>query len=78
MMEMENMKESTILAMTGMVCLTILEAINMCVFGTDGTILTGIASLIAGLAGYQLKATVNQRAKSKQIQKEKTQGVAHA
>ena len=71
------MKESTILAVTGMVCLTVLEAINMCVLGTDGTILTGIASLIAGLAGYNIKATINQRAKSKQEQKEKTQGVAH-
>jgi len=71
------MKESTILAITGMVCLTALECVNMAVFGTDGTILTGIASLIAGLAGYHLKATVNQRARSKQEQKEKTQGVAH-
>jgi len=71
------MKESTILAVTGMVCLTILEVINMCVFGTDGTILTGIASLIAGLAGYNIRATVNQRAKSKQEQKEKAQGVDH-
>jgi len=71
------MKESTILAVTGMVCLTVLEAINMCVFGTDGTILTGIASLIAGLAGYHIKGTVNQRAKERKEKEKKTQGVAH-
>jgi len=71
------MKESTILAITGMVCLTALEVINMCVFGADGTILTGIASLIAGLAGYNIKASVNQRAKERKEKEQKTQGVAH-
>ena len=49
------MKDSTILALFGIAALTIIEV--ACLFrGVDHAVLAGIVTVIAGLAGYELKA----------------------
>jgi len=49
------MKDKTILAIVGIVCVTWLETLNLMFFKLDGVILTGIIAVISGLAGYKLK-----------------------
>lgn len=48
------MKEKTIIKLWAMSLIGGLEAVNMAVFGVDGTILAGVVAAIAGLAGYTI------------------------
>lgn len=47
------MKDRTLLALGGMICLTAI-AISMMYFKIDGVILTSIISTITGLSGYAI------------------------
>jgi len=46
------MKESTLIKITAIVSLTVLEIINMFTMKVDGNILLSIGAIIGGIAGY--------------------------
>jgi len=45
------MKERTLLAIVGIICVTWLETLNLIFYGVDGAILSTLIMAIAGLAG---------------------------
>jgi hypothetical protein len=49
------MEGETVISVTAIVCLTVLEAINLLTSRIDGAILVTISSIIAGIAGYEFK-----------------------
>jgi hypothetical protein len=48
------MNEGTLLKITAIVSLTILEALNIIFLRVDGAILSAVVGAIAGLAGYHI------------------------
>ena len=48
------MKESTLLKICAMICLCYLETLALVYLNIDGTILTTVIAVIAGLAGYEI------------------------
>lgn len=48
--------EEAFLTFVAMLCITILEALNMVFFGVDSTVLNAVVAVLAGLAGYKVKA----------------------
>lgn len=44
------MKDETLLLITAIICLTILEIVTICVLRIDGLILSGVVAAIVGLA----------------------------
>jgi hypothetical protein len=46
------MDDNTLVKITAILALTVLEIVNLVMFKVDGAILVTIASIIAGLAGY--------------------------
>ncbi len=51
-----NMQDKTGVAITAIVCLTVLEATNLLMKGPDGTILGIVIAVVAGLGGFILKS----------------------
>ena len=49
------MEDSTIKAVTGMLCITIIEAVALA-SGINGIMLSLVVIALAGIAGYELKA----------------------
>ena len=56
---MSPLNDTTILGVTGVVCITVLTSVAMYVTGHNGTILaagcTAIGAIIGGIAGYTYK-----------------------
>lgn len=50
------MQDQTIITMIAILCVTALAIANLCFTGTDGMIITTVASMIAGMAGYNVKS----------------------
>ncbi|MBT0160794.1 hypothetical protein G4O51_12510 [Candidatus Bathyarchaeota archaeon A05DMB-2] len=48
------MNDKTLLAIVGMLCITVLDLVFMLKFNIDGAVLVTIASIIAGVSGYKL------------------------
>lgn len=48
------MDDKTIIKLWAMSMIGGLEAVNMAVFGVDGTIFAGVVAALAGLAGYTI------------------------
>lgn len=44
----------TIKLVTALICITILEVVNLVYYGIDGAILVFIVSVLAGLVGYKI------------------------
>ncbi|MEM3407845.1 MAG: hypothetical protein QW076_06385 [Candidatus Anstonellales archaeon] len=57
------MNDKTLIIITAIVCLTILEIFNIIYFKIDGFILSLVIGSIAGLAGYNIKSLVNYYAR---------------
>jgi hypothetical protein len=51
------LEESTLVKITAIVMLGLIEVVNLLTFKYDGAILVTIASIIAGIAGYQIGFT---------------------
>jgi len=51
------LEESTLIKFTAIVMLGLIEIVNLFTFQYDGAILVSIASIIAGIAGYQIGYT---------------------
>jgi hypothetical protein len=49
------MEDSTIKALAGMACITILEGIALA-SGINGVLLASAVAVLAGIAGYEIKA----------------------
>jgi len=49
------MKDSTLIKITAIVSLTVLEIINMLTMKIDGNVLLTIGAIIGGIAGYSIK-----------------------
>jgi len=49
------MKDKTIVKVVAIVCLTVIWTVNALTFKVDGTLLTAIATIIGGIAGYTIK-----------------------
>lgn len=49
------MNDKTIISLVAIICLTILEAVNMAVFNIDGALFGLIIAGICGLAGYEIR-----------------------
>lgn len=47
------MKESTIVKLTAIACLTMLEIANIICMHVDGNVLLTIGAIIGGIAGYE-------------------------
>lgn len=54
------MSEEGFLAFIAMLCITILEALNLVFFGVDSTVLNFVIAVLAGLGGYKIKAAVEK------------------
>lgn len=54
---MRAVEDSTLIKMTAIVSLCIIEAVNLIIWKIDGALLVTIASLIAGIAGYEIGKT---------------------
>ena len=48
------MKDETILAVTGIAALTIIEVVAL-IHGINHSLLAGVTAIIAGLAGYEIR-----------------------
>lgn len=46
------MRDNAKLALAAMVCVTVLEIVNLATQGPDGTIAAAVVAVIAGLGGY--------------------------
>jgi hypothetical protein len=51
------LEESTLIKITAILMLGLIEVVNLLTFKYDGAILVTIASIIAGIAGYQIGLT---------------------
>jgi len=58
------MEDTTIIKITAIISLLILEIINMLTMKIDGNILLTIGALIGGLAGYEYRKTYEKRRKT--------------
>lgn len=47
------MKESTVIKVTAIIGLVVLEAVNLFTMRVDSNVLMGIAAIIGGIAGYE-------------------------
>lgn len=54
------MKESSIIKITAILALTVLEALNLCLLKVDGSILMTISAIIGGIAGYEIGKKVKE------------------
>jgi hypothetical protein len=48
------MKESTIMKIAAMVCITYLESLALIYLHIDGALLSSVVAVIAGIAGYEI------------------------
>jgi len=48
------MKDATLMKITAIASITLLEAINLAVLGIDGTVFNMVVGGICGLAGYEI------------------------
>ena len=49
------MKDSTIVKLTAIVCLTLLGIVNALVWKVDKTFLLSLGAIIGGIAGYEVR-----------------------
>ena len=70
------MEDKIILAIVAVLCITALEITNILMTNIDGAIMITIVTVIAGIAGYQIKARevtpiLEEYKKLKELEKEK-------
>jgi positive regulator of sigma E activity len=58
------MEDSTIIKLTAIISLVVLEITNMLTMRLDGNLLLTIGALIGGLAGYEYRKTYEKRRKT--------------
>jgi len=58
------MEDTTLIKLTAIISLLILEIINMFTMKLDGNLLLSIGALIGGLAGYEYRKTYEKRRKT--------------
>ena len=51
------MNESSIVKIVAIMCLTVLESVNIALMHADGNVLLTIGAIIGGLAGYEFGKT---------------------
>lgn len=49
------MRDTTLIKLVAIIALTTLEVVNMLTSNVDGSILTAIAAIIGGIAGYEMR-----------------------
>jgi hypothetical protein len=55
------MKDETIIKITAIISITILEIVNLLTMKIDGNILMTIGIIIGGIAGYEIRRGVERR-----------------
>ena len=59
------MEDTTLIKLTAIISLVILEVVNMLTMKIDGNILLSIGAIIGGLAGYEYRKTHEKKRKTK-------------
>jgi hypothetical protein len=54
------MRDETIVKITAIVALTVIEIVNLLTYKIDGNILLSIGAIIGGIAGYEFRRTVDR------------------
>jgi len=57
----ERMRDETIIKITAILCLTVIEIVNLFTTKWDGHLLFAIGSIIGGIAGYELAKWKRER-----------------
>jgi len=55
------MRDETIVKLTAIIALTIIEIVNLLTYKIDGNVLLTIGAIIGGIAGYELKGYIESR-----------------
>jgi positive regulator of sigma E activity len=58
------MEDTTIIKLTAIISLLVLEIVNMFTMKIDGNMLLSIGAIIGGLAGYEYRKTYERRRKT--------------
>jgi len=58
------MEDNTIIKITAIISLVILEIVNALTMKLDGNILLTIGAIIGGLAGYEYRKTIDRKRKT--------------
>jgi hypothetical protein len=53
------MRDETIVKITAIIALTIIEIVNLLTYKIDGNVLLTIGAIIGGIAGYELRGAVD-------------------
>jgi hypothetical protein len=53
------MRDETIVKITAIIALTIIEIVNLLTYKIDGNVLLTIGAIIGGIAGYEIRKTVD-------------------
>ena len=54
-----SMRDETLVKLTAIIALTIIEIVNLLTYRIDGNVLLTIGAIIGGIAGYEIRRTVD-------------------
>jgi len=55
------MRDETVIKITAIISITILEIVNLLTMKIDGNVLLSIGAIIGGIAGYEIRRRVERR-----------------